>query len=115
MPVKVPFTKNIKPVSLPAICAEPAIDDVVVVGHGKTSDNGKVSMQLNYAHLTTIPLNVCEKVFPIVSGRKSVICAMRTEPGYQSVCNGDSGGPMVRLSDRTLIGISCFVRLGKRN
>lgn len=115
MPQKVIFTNNIKPVSLPEDCVEPTIADVVVAGHGRTSDASDVSLQLNYAHLTTIPLNLCRRVFPIISNRKSVICAMSTEPGLQSVCSGDSGGPMVTLSNPTLIGVSCFVRKGKRN
>lgn len=113
LPVKVKFTQNIQPIDLPKTCDEPKNADVVAVGHGKTSDDSDVSLQLNYALLTTLPSNLCRKVFPILSGRKSVICAISTEKDFQSVCGGDSGGPLITLSEPTLIGVSDFVRMGK--
>lgn len=113
LPQKVKFTKNIKPVNLPKRCKSPVGLDVVAVGHGKTSDNGGVSLQLNYIQLKTVPLKQCSTLFPIFSFYDTYVCAQSENYGYQSVCNGDSGGPLISLKDNTLIGVADFVVIGE--
>lgn len=103
-----------QPVRFPTNCFTQTDVDVIAVGHGKTSDNSEISMRLKYAHLKTIPLTDCARLYPdkIISG--SYICAKSSSNGYQSVCGGDSGGPLVTKSNKQLIGISAFVTKSKK-
>lgn len=102
-----------QPVRFPSNCFTQSDVDVIAVGHGKTSDKSDVSLHLKYAHLRVIPLKDCARLYPdkIVSG--SYICAKSSSNDYQSVCGGDSGGPLIRKSDKKLIGISAFITISK--
>lgn len=113
MPIKVQFSRYIQPVLLPKTCETNENIEVIAMGNGATSNTGTVSPQLQFAVLKTLPVKTCRKEFPFLFWRKSVTCAIDVENG-QSVCMGDSGGPLVRASDRTLIGISSFIKPGKR-
>lgn len=115
LPQKLELSENIKTIDLPKSCKSPVGVNVVAVGHGKTSNEGDVSLQLNYAQLKTIPLKDCSHLFSIFNYYDSFICAQSENYGYQSVCNGDSGGPLVSLEDNTLIGVADFVVIGKSN
>lgn len=111
LPRKVKFTEHIQPVKLPNTCKAQENIEVVAIGNGATSDDSSVSPSLQYTILKTDPLKVCRKVYPILFWRKSVFCASH-ELKEQSICRGDSGGPLINQSDNTLIGLSCFVRMG---
>lgn len=112
MPIKVQFSWYIQPVLLPKTCETNENIEVIAMGNGATSNTGIVSPQLQFAVLKTLPMKTCRKKFSFLFWRKSVICAIDKENG-QSVCMGDSGGPLLRVSDRTLIGISSFITSGK--
>lgn len=115
LPVKLELSENIQPVKLPKNCELPIDVDVIAIGHGKTSNDAGVSMQLNYAQLRTIPLEECSNIYPIFNYFDSFICAQSAQYGYQSVCSGDSGGPLVTMEDNTLIGVADFVVIRKMN
>lgn len=83
--------------------------DVIAIGHGKTSDKSDVSAHLKYTHLKLIPLKDCEQLYPDKISSGSYICARSSVDDYQSVCGGDSGGPLLTKFDHTLIGIASFV------
>lgn len=111
LPQKVPFSSYIQPARLPK-CEAPEIVDVIAIGHGATSDDSHISPQLYFAHLKTVPQQVCLREFPFLDEGNSVICAANKQL-LQSICGGDSGGPLVTKSDGTLVGVSSFGKGGK--
>jgi hypothetical protein len=91
---------------------------VIITGWGATgakedgpmmrSSDGSIeraSPQLKEVSLQIMPREKCEAV-PAYRGTMSddVICAGSTEAG-QDACTWDSGGPLVRASDRALVGL----------
>lgn len=108
---KVHFSDYIQPVKLPTTCNEPQNIETIAVGNGAISDKTKISPQLNFAILKTETVKVCRNVYPTNFWRKSVICASN-QLLNQSICRGDSGGPLIDIFNNTLIGVACFVRLG---
>lgn len=113
LPRRIVFSIFVQPVRFPTNCFTQTDVDVIAVGHGKTGDKSDVSLRLKYAHLKVIPLTDCARLYPdkIVSG--SYICAKSSTNDNQSVCGGDSGGPLITKSDKRLIGISAFVTISK--
>lgn len=111
MPRKLEFSEYIQPVKLPTTCNAPELAEGIAVGNGAIGDYSGISKQLHYAILTTDPMKVCRKVYPFLYWRKSVICASNGLQ-QQSICRGDSGGPLISRQNRTLIGVSCFVQNG---
>lgn len=98
-----------QPVRFSTTCNPMTNVTAIAIGHGKTSDTSKVSRHLKYALLKVIPLNECAQFYAdkVLSG--SYICAKSTTDDYESVCGGDSGGPLINESDKTLIGVTAFV------
>lgn len=113
LPRKIVFSIFVQPVRFPTNCYIQTDVDVIAVGHGKTSDKSDVSIQLKYAHLKLIPLRVCARLYPDKIVSNSYICAKSSSNDYQSVCGGDSGGPLITKSDKKLIGISAFITISK--
>lgn len=116
LPQKVEFNKNVQPVKLPNSCESSVGVDVIAIGHGRTSNNGGISMPLNYVDLKTIPLKNCSFSFPVMDDHDSFVCVNGDnsgDSGYKSICVGDSGGPLVTKSDKTLIGVANFISISK--
>lgn len=115
LPEKVQFNKNIQPVKLPNSCDSTVGLDVIAIGHGRTSNNGGISMPLNYVQLKAIPLKNCSFSFPVMNDHDSFICVNgeNKDDSYQSICIGDSGGPLITKSDNTLIGVANFISISK--
>lgn len=82
--------------------------DVVAVGNGYKKSEGGIADILQYAPMTTTPIPLCMRVFPFLVHRASVFCA-ENDKKRSSVCTGDSGGPLKRISDNKLIGIASFI------
>lgn len=114
LPRKVNFTEYVQAVPLPKVCDSTEGIDTLVMGTGATSNSvSAFNPQLSFACLQTISASECQNTFPFFSTRKSVICAQNSV-NNQSICNGDSGGPMVTKSDGILIAVSAFVHKGKK-
>lgn len=101
---------------LPNSCNSSVDDlDVIAIGHGRTSNNGGISMPLNYVQMKTIPLKNCSFSFPVFKDHDSFVCVNgdNENGNYQSICTGDSGGPLITKSDETLIGVANFISISK--
>lgn len=122
--------------ALPKTCDSPIDVDVMAMGNGATNDNSTVNPELNFAFLKTLTPSACSETFPMqITKRQTIICAGNPING-QSVCQGDSsfpsikiinlflfpsicqiqgdsGGPLVQRSDDVLIALSSFVNKGK--
>lgn len=82
--------------------------NVVAIGNGVLNTTDKtIAPILQHANLTITSWLRCQLSFPILMFRKSVICAKGNEK--QSVCFGDSGGPLIDKKSRALVGVASFV------
>lgn len=99
---------------LPNECKSTENIDALTMGNGATSESISISSKLNFAFLKTLSPSACHSTFPILSKRKSIICAQNTI-NDQSICRGDSGSPLVTRSDGILIGVSSFVHKGNKD
>lgn len=105
LPSPVELTDVIQPVHLG--CTSDNNVDAVAIGNGLMHTKDKdLAPILQYAQLKTVSLLQCLPFFPIIAFRKSVICVKGLE--RQSVCNGDSGGPLIEASSKNLIGVTSF-------
>ncbi|KAH8352216.1 hypothetical protein KR084_002726, partial [Drosophila pseudotakahashii] len=78
----------------------------LVSGWGYTREYSGYSWPiLQGVHVATIDHNDCQNAYSNSKITKDMICA--DEPGYGS-CTTDSGGPLVSVNDRELIGIVSF-------
>lgn len=92
---------------MPKTCKSPVDVDVVAVGHGKT-DN-----KLHYAQLKTKPMMDCKNMVPTIDFLTFYVCTRAMDDIYKSVCKGNSGGPVVTMSDDTMIAVADFLISGK--
>lgn len=105
LPSPVELTDVIKPVSLG--CTSSNNVEAVAIGNGLMHSSDKdLAPILQYANLKTISLLKCVPFFPIIAFRKSVLCVKGLEK--ESVCNGDSGGPLIEAQSKNLIGVTSF-------
>lgn len=82
-------------------------EEVLVSGWGKISNGASHSQRLQFARLTVVSNAICRPLYNPFVVRDSTICAHGLK--RESVCNGDSGGPMVLARDgRTLVGVTSF-------
>lgn len=109
LPSKVDLSKNIKAINMPKSCEYPIDVDIMAISHGK------VSSKLNYAQLTTKSVSVCDKMFPVIDYLDLYMCSRAKDESYRSVCKGNSGGPVVTMSDNTLMAVADFLVSGKLN
>lgn len=79
------YSHFIQPVRFPSACEIPAGMDLIAIGNGHTSANGKLSEILKYTTVTTVPHDECDQHFKILDDL-SVFCA-RSENG--SICQGN--------------------------
>lgn len=115
LPQKVQFNKNVQPVKLPSSCDETVGLDVIAIGHGRTSNAGGISMPLNYVQMKSIPLKNCSFSFPVFEEHDTFVCVNGENAGdtRQSICTGDSGGPLITVANNTLIGVANFLSISK--
>lgn len=100
----------VRPAKLPSDCGDSLANEIALVaGRGVISTDGSRDRRLRYATLKTLPRHVCYKTTHPSIHPKSLICAVSIDDG-QFAYSGDSGGPLMRQRDNTLIGIASFVR-----
>lgn len=96
----------------PAVLPEPDLvlhrnEEVLVSGWGKVSSGATHATRLQFTRLNVVSNAICRPLYNPFVVRDSTLCAHGLN--RQSVCNGDSGGPMVLARDgRTLVGVTSF-------
>jgi hypothetical protein len=70
------------------------------VGFG-TTETGSHSIPLMEAEVLRVPDSQC------YFDPSIVLCALNTEP-FRTVCSGDSGGPLIDIGTKSLVGIVAF-------
>lgn len=86
---------------------------LTAVGFGlqNTTDTSLAPI-LQYASVQTISQLQCARTFPFLLFRSSVVCTVGSN--FESPCNGDSGGPLIRPNPRdpqaapSLVGLTSF-------
>ncbi|XP_063961428.1 chymotrypsinogen B-like [Lytechinus pictus] len=109
------FTNEVQPVCLPS--ADESVpkpeEYVTFTGWGSfTERNARQPDLLQEGRMPVIPNYFCHRLAPLdVTFEPTMFCTMY-HTGYQGVCTGDSGGPIVQeINGRwTLVGISSWVR-----
>jgi elastase-2 len=106
LPYQILFTKYIQPVRLPVNLLG-TLDGIntIVTGWGKTNDNGELSNILQKEFVTVIGNSVCSRFYDD-SIYSTDICTMGKHK--ESVCDGDSGGPLCILNTNILIGVVSY-------
>jgi len=92
----VQYTDHISPICLPKKQGEKLPDEgttVFVTGWGGTQER-KTSETLKQANLVLVSDEACKKSVPHYFNAESMFCGVSFR-GKSSVCNGDSGGPIV--------------------
>lgn len=104
------FTKHIQPGKLPADCGKLSdFETVTVAGAGLTSfEQQNPDGALRHTDLFAIPQDQWINLLKFHAEADSLICAY--SPSGKSICHGDSGGPLFRKSDKTLIGLISFIQ-----
>lgn len=105
-PIK--FSASIQPVKMAFELFDPEEEvnvETVAIGNGFSTEGQDLADYVEWVVLKTSSRARCEEVFPFLMNEKTIICS---ENGHGSVTSGDSGGPLIRIDDNTLIGISCF-------
>lgn len=107
LPDGVKFSGNVRPAKLPTDCQSATDEDVIVAGAGidrihRTYSNPPV---LRYAYSHTI--SCASSCIGDDLDHNTLICAQVVDS--QSAYSGDSGGPLIREEDGTLIGVLSFV------
>ncbi|XP_055838771.1 collagenase-like [Episyrphus balteatus] len=117
LPYSLNFSENVLPIKLVPDQNNSFDGNLAYIyGHGITDDYypSDFSKSLLYALVTVISNKQCQdelKDYEIVN---STLCTKGFEGNYASICNGDSGGPMVtKYSDNEFIqiGINSFVTI----
>jgi len=97
------FSADIAAASLVASGSEPTSgESVTVIGWGTTSEGGSVSTNLRQVSVPVVSLATCKNDYAqagTITAR--MFCAAAS--GKDS-CNGDSGGPIINTSTKTLLG-----------
>lgn len=104
----VEFSPTVQPAALP----DPKMvlarnEEFLVSGWGRTSNGDSHAQRLQFARLQLVSNAICRPLYNPFVIRDSTLCAHGVN--RQSVCNGDSGGPMVLARDgKTLVGVTSF-------
>lgn len=106
LPKDIEFTKNISAIKVVFSNASYTNQLATASGFGRIDDVTGTN-QLWFAVLKVMSNRNCRDHYgSIISNEK--LCTF-TGPPAQSTCTGDSGGPLILNSNKTLIGISSFV------
>lgn len=111
-PIK--LTKKIQPVKLSTDCGFDVLDqevEAISAGLGRVDPYTRnTDARLRHTDLVTKPTSDClrEPIRPMDAF--AITCANITDG--RSVSHGDSGGPLIRASDSTLLGVVSFGYLG---
>lgn len=106
LPYEIKFSAKIQPARMPTACEAPQHGAAIAMGYGGWTP------QLQYAVMDIRPSDIYCNIYQSIKWDDSLICAFDFI-SQQSTCYGDSGSPLITLSDNTLIGILNFGPVGK--
>lgn len=109
LPQPIKFSETVQPIALPATCEIADYVQVIAIGNGYVNATYENAPILQWAPLTTFSLETCLNIYKFVGPSNSILCAASMQK--RSVCSADSGGPLIRRDDNTLIGIVSFARV----
>lgn len=100
LPQKIQFNPFIQSIQLSKRRFTPNLN-IIVIGNGAPKSNVKLlSMNIQFAVLTTVPNHICNSVYPFLNNGSNVFCAFNAS--YSSPCIGDGGGPVILENDHKL-------------
>lgn len=115
LPMYLPFTKNIHPISLvPTFMANETFlgQTAIIAGYGLMDDEYlDNSKDLLWAKVVVIENKECMAEYGDAIVIESTLCARGWNNTNQSICSGDSGGPLIIETDKgsfMQIGINSF-------
>lgn len=96
------FNEKVQPIKV-STSPVPDNEKVTSAGWGYTTYNGEISNDLHWMSQTVVNAEECAEASPgeTITGK---ICALDTAGNGQSVCFGDTGGPLVDSNDE-LVGV----------
>lgn len=104
-PIK--FNKSVQPVKLSNNCKLYENEIVFAVGYGETYNGSNFAPSLRWAPLKVLPNEQCLGYFKNLKGRRNYVCA--GNDNFRSIGLGDSGGALIRKSDKSLVAVSSFI------
>lgn len=116
LPIRLTWTNSIQPVQLPTRSQQGnsfEFERTYVSGFGKTTDNDpSVQDALRYVYQRVISNSECSAIYGSDVIRSFTLCGRGWDFNAQSICEGDSGGPMILYDqsvESTIIGVASFV------
>lgn len=100
------FTASIQPIKI-AMTFDPVVEtkvEAILIGNGNTAQGTKY---VEWLPVNTTSNDRCIAEYPFIGDNKRIICAENCH-GHLPVA-GDSGNPLVRALDNTLIGLHSFI------
>lgn len=98
----------VKPAIFPDMCDLFDLVDgmnLTVIGNGKDGNEGEMAETLQHTTLTTTSSSECKEIYSFIN-RNKIFCAKGSF--NESICGGDSGGPIVHPITHTIFGVSSF-------
>lgn len=110
----VPISASVKPIALPSGSqATATYTDTLLIASGFGGmSNGQLASTLQYTHLKGISVDECRKYYG--NGMDfNHLCATGYPNPRQSICGGDSGGPIFTTgSNPIVVGVSAIMLVG---
>lgn len=106
LPYTIPISKFTSTVSLPSQAQY--YSNAIAIGNGITIEDGdELEPILQFNNLRVLPHGECSTAMPFLGSKKYVLCGKALK--QSSKCSGDFGGPLVSITNGTLVGINSFV------
>lgn len=108
------YSEFVQPVAFPNECYFPEGIFLTAIGNGLIDDTEnelKFPSTLQFTTLVTTTASECRNIYKHVDDN-SVFCAKHFL--NKSICDGDSGGPIISPIDHTIFGLSSFRHPSKR-
>lgn len=105
LPQRVEYTSSIQPATLPHQYKDNDLAGFKVIASGWGSEND-YSSDMQYTDLKVIDNQECIREYSSKIVKSSVICAKGVQ--HETVCSGDSGGPLALKGTKTVVGVTSF-------
>lgn len=110
LPQPIEFSKTVQPIRLPTTCERNENADVNSLGYRWTYEDSikKFMPSLQRISMRTSSRSQCYRAYPFFKWRRTVVCA---KSKHKLTVATESGIPLVRQNDTTLIAVSSFFNL----